>query len=298
MLTTHRLGRIAGVGALSTLLVLAACEQTDSPTGLQPPDAALNTAMQTQVVAGSVIVCQTVQAGSTTETGYYELDVDGSVTPFMITGTAPWPTALGNGPIMTAEAPGCVELENVSGDAMRVRVLNATGFATSGNRVSNSTSTWTFPGAQSNPAIDPDNPGSTAWFKPILEDVPEEGMEGCTPGAWRNQDGTGRNGKNRWIGTGYDLGDSFETVFGVDLTGELDGLTLRAALDYDSNSGGTALLKHATAALLNAAHPDVDYPYSVAEVISMFQSAWADLEADNNATKDMFDVANNLGCPI
>ena len=37
---------------------------------------------------------------------------------------------------------------------------------------------------------------------------------------------------------------------------------------------------------------------AVAEVISMFQTAWADLEADDNATKDMFDEANNLGCPI
>ena len=129
--------------------------------------------------------------------------------------------------------------------------------------------------------------------------IPDEGgLEGCTPGAWRNQDGTGQNGKNRWIGTGYDLTTTFESVFGDVLGPEYDGLTLREALDFNDNSGGEALLKHAAAAVLNAAHPDVDYPYSVGEVVSMFQSAWADLEGDDNETKDMFDEANNLGCPI
>ena len=87
-------------------------------------------------------------------------------------------------------------------------------------------------------------------------------------------------------------------MFGDVLGPEYDGLTLREALDYNSNSGGEALLKHAAAAVLNAAHPDVDYPYSVSEVVDMFGDAWADLEADNNETKDMFDAANNLGCPI
>jgi hypothetical protein len=42
----------------------------------------------------------------------------------------------------------------------------------------------------------------------------------------------------------------------------------------------------------------VDYPYTLEEVVSDFAAAWADLEADDNATKDKFDAANNLGCPI
>ena len=125
----------------------------------------------------------------------------------------------------------------------------------------------------------------------------ETGMDGCTPGAWRNQDGTGRNGRNRWTGTPYDLTTTFESVFGAGSIGDSE-LTLREALDINSNRDGRALLKHAAAAALNAAHVDVAYPYSLETVVSDFLAAWADLEADDNATKDKFDAANNLGCPI
>jgi hypothetical protein len=57
------------------------------------------------------------------------------------------------------------------------------------------------------------------------------------------------------------------------------------------NQGGGAinrLARHGTAALLSAAHPDVDYPYSVARVIAFVQGGFADPLAQ----------ANELGCPI
>ena len=114
---------------------------------------------------------------------------------------------------------------------------------------------------------------------------PPTGDDGCTPGYWKNH-------LDAWEATGYVPDDSFSTVFGVTATG--NPTLLQAA-----NTGGggeSALLRHATAALLNAASPDVDYAYTVAEVIAMVQNAYA--TGDFEATKDLFDIANNAGCPL
>jgi hypothetical protein len=116
---------------------------------------------------------------------------------------------------------------------------------------------------------------------------PPDGDEGCTPGYW------GRDQHlDSWVATGYAPGDSFSTVFGVTATGNP---TLLQAVNT-GGGGESALLRHATAALLNAASPDVDYPYSVSEVISMVQQAYA--SGDFESTKDLFEAANEAGCPL
>jgi hypothetical protein len=56
------------------------------------------------------------------------------------------------------------------------------------------------------------------------------------------------------------------------------------------------LARHAVAALLNAANPDVDYLYSQAQVISMVQSAYA--SGDFEDVKDLFEDQNEAGCPL
>ncbi|MFO8007312.1 MAG: SdrD B-like domain-containing protein [Candidatus Brocadiia bacterium] len=110
--------------------------------------------------------------------------------------------------------------------------------------------------------------------------------EGFTPGYWRNH-------LDDWVG--YSPGDSYEAVFGVDLTGRLDGLTL---LEGVRLGGGhhRALIRHSVAALLNAAHPNVDYAYTEAEVIAMVQDAFA--TGDFETAKNEFEQQNELGGDI
>jgi len=114
---------------------------------------------------------------------------------------------------------------------------------------------------------------------------------GCTPGFWKNR--AVRAGY--WDDTGYLTGDLYSDVFGV-VTDPVD-LSLLEALQQNGNSEGEALLRHSTAALLNAAHPDIHYPYSESEIINLTAAAWADGTKDVlNEVKDTFDDANNAGC--
>lgn len=109
----------------------------------------------------------------------------------------------------------------------------------------------------------------------------ERGAQGLTPGYWKNH-------LEAWVG--YDPGDSFEGTFGVDIVGP--DITLLQALE---TGGGKfiALDRHAAAALLNAASPLVEYPYTVAEVIAMVQDAYA--TGDWSSAKDNLEDANELG---
>lgn len=104
------------------------------------------------------------------------------------------------------------------------------------------------------------------------------GGEGCTPGYWKNH-------LDSWGATGYSPSDDFDTVFGVDYF--TPDVTLLQALNL---GGGDVyrLGRHGTAALLDAAHSGVDYPYTVAEVISMVQAGNA----------DALEAANETYCPL
>jgi hypothetical protein len=59
------------------------------------------------------------------------------------------------------------------------------------------------------------------------------------------------------------------------------------------------LLRAAVAALLNSAHPDVDYPLTTAQVITVVNAALA-----SNSRVVMLNLANrldadnNFGCPL
>ena len=63
--------------------------------------------------------------------------------------------------------------------------------------------------------------------------------------------------------------------------------------------GLNALARHAVAALLNAADPDVDPDPlfdTTAEVIAAFQDAFD--SGDFQPTKNLFAASNEAGCPI
>ncbi len=107
---------------------------------------------------------------------------------------------------------------------------------------------------------------------------PPPGDEGCTPGYWKNH-------LEDWSATGFGPANDFDTVFGVDLFSP--DITLEQAVN--ARGGGVRkLARHGAAALLSAAHPDVAYPLSVAQVIAAVQAGDSDTLA----------AFNELGCEI
>jgi hypothetical protein len=92
----------------------------------------------------------------------------------------------------------------------------------------------------------------------------------------------------------YAPSDSFATVF--DRT--VEGIsTLEDALRA-GGGGIKALVRHATAALLNASSGDVNstaFP-TAADVIAAFQAAFD--SGDYEPAKDAFEAANEEGCPL
>lgn len=115
------------------------------------------------------------------------------------------------------------------------------------------------------------------------------GTQGCTPGYWKQQQHFGS-----W--TGYTTGQSFEAVFGVNISPSIAGdLTLLNALGL--NGGGEkAMIRHAVAALLNASNLGVDYYAAVANVIAKVQAAYG--TGSFEPTKDEFAAQNEKGCPL
>ena len=124
--------------------------------------------------------------------------------------------------------------------------------------------------------------------------TPETG-EGCTPGFWKNH-------TSAWVG--YTTGQDLDTVFNLGVfDAALGDDSLLEALDYGGGSTNEAaaqiLLRQAVAALLNASHPDVDYPQTTASIIAAVNAALASNDrATILAAKDIFAGQNEAGCPI
>ncbi len=133
-------------------------------------------------------------------------------------------------------------------------------------------------------------------------DVPlfceELGNQGCTPGYWKNHPECW----DKWP-TQLFPDQRVNSIFmGVPLYG-LGTMTLEQALEGGGGSGleGAAqiLLRAAVAALLNAAHEDVDYPRTFASIIADVKAAL--VSGDRQTMLDLakaLDEDNNLGCPI
>lgn len=124
------------------------------------------------------------------------------------------------------------------------------------------------------------------------------GDEGLTPGFWKNH-------VDLWIGFSSD--DTFFDVFGVEITinsGKKDEITGPTLLEALSAKGGVnenkgvydALARHAVAALLNAEHPDVEYPMMKQAIIDAVAEAIGNTDqTDAGPLKNMLDAYNNLG---
>lgn len=100
----------------------------------------------------------------------------------------------------------------------------------------------------------------------IIEvDVPEDdNYEGLTPGFWKNH-------VNVWP-SGYSTDTLFSDLFGVTGT-TYDDLTLLEALNakggvVEKKDVYDALVRHSVAAVLNAAHSNVNYPMTVGDIVT------------------------------
>ena len=127
-------------------------------------------------------------------------------------------------------------------------------------------------------------------FSSRVDIVPPEGngdFEGGTPGFWK-----AKRHLDEWVPTGFDPDDSYEAIFGVDAPGDL---TLLEAVKL-GGGGVKALMRHSVAALLNAAHPGINYLFSEAEVIAIVQNAFA--TDDFNTAKDLLAEQNEKPHPL
>lgn len=141
--------------------------------------------------------------------------------------------------------------------------------------------------SKDNPPTD-GNPASLVWIGAGLSmPVNPPGGEGCTPGYWKQ-----KQHFDSWAPTGFATSDSYDAVFGVTASRTWNLLSALKA----KGGGENALARHAVAALLNAANPDVDYHYSVAEVISLVQQAYS--SRDFEGVKNQFENQNEMGCPL
>lgn len=104
----------------------------------------------------------------------------------------------------------------------------------------------------------------------------QRGCEGLTPGYWKNHTWA-------WAATGLSPCDDFDATFGVNYFSP--NITLLQAAGK-GGGGVCKIARHGTAALLNALHPEVDYPYTPGEVIGMVQAGNIEPLVD----------ANELGC--
>ena len=125
------------------------------------------------------------------------------------------------------------------------------------------------------------------------------GDEGLSPGYWKNN--AERWGAVSWEPTGYCPGDQFSDVFGVVIEVRAGGRrtitdpTLLQALNA-TGGGVNALARAAVAALLNAAHADINYPVSENCVIAWTSAAIISGDAAKiEALYNKLDAWNNLG---
>lgn len=124
--------------------------------------------------------------------------------------------------------------------------------------------------------------------------VPASGSanEGCTPGYWKQ-----KHHFDSWEPTGYSPDDMYCETFGIACPH--GDVTLLQALKQ-GGGGAHALGRHAVAALLNAAHPDVNN-YSVVwvtDAVECLYSSTCQPWVTFEAMKDEFESRNELGCPL
>lgn len=119
------------------------------------------------------------------------------------------------------------------------------------------------------------------------EDVPPPpppSHGGCSSDYWKGH-------TNKWSKS-FKQGNKFSAIFQVDSAGNR---SLSDTLNIDGG-GAKALGREATAALLNASDPTVNYFYTAAQVKSMVQDAYTTKDYTTNS--DLFKQANSASCSL
>jgi len=122
-----------------------------------------------------------------------------------------------------------------------------------------------------------------------------EKTEGCTPGFWKQSQHF-----DSWVD--FAPGDLVGGVFNQ-ATSATSGSTLLEALSFmggpEPDDAEQILMRAAVAAILSATSPDVNYPSTVAEIISSVNTAIASGVRDTMlALATVIDLDNNRSCPL
>lgn len=128
---------------------------------------------------------------------------------------------------------------------------------------------------------DPNHGLAVLCFEP---EMPPD-TNGCTAYFWKQE-------QHLHYWTNYSPTDDYETVFGVNARFTE---TLLATLTLPGG-GDKALSRQATAALLNATSPLVNYAYTEAQIIALVQAAHA--SGNFASTRLILKAENESGCPI
>ncbi len=107
---------------------------------------------------------------------------------------------------------------------------------------------------------------------------------GCASGFWRQE-------HHYTFWTGFHPDDLASAVLGRDV----GDLTLGEAVQAPGG-GRNALLRQTVAALLNAVHPEIAYPYSGGDVLALFQEAYD--SGAYEAAITLFEERHAAACPL
>lgn len=134
------------------------------------------------------------------------------------------------------------------------------------------------------------------FYNRVLPPPPPPGGEGCTPGYWKQSQHF-----DNW--TGYTPSQTIASVFSGAATYNLGNYTLLQGLSFGGGSSvaeaAQNLLRAAIAGVLNAAHADVDYAMSAADIVSGVNAALA--SGDRGTILGLagtIDTNNNKGCEL
>lgn len=122
--------------------------------------------------------------------------------------------------------------------------------------------------------------------------------EGCGLGFWKNHHG-------EWDDTEFSISLKLESVFdkAAEISDGFKDTSLEDALEF--HGGDTVeekaqiLMRQAVAAILNASHPDVDYPRDLGDIIADVNAALDSGDQDIMLDlKDELEFDNELVCPL
>ena len=121
------------------------------------------------------------------------------------------------------------------------------------------------------------------------------GSEGLTPGFWKEN--AAKHDGSAWLTTGYYQYQTVASVFGNSFGSALGGRTLYQALGT-GGGGINALLRHSVAAVLNAGHPGIDYPWTTQQIVDAVNLAIASGPSAITALATKLDSYNNFGAGV